>query len=173
MVKKLLLVIAGITIFAGFCYAQINQNNYYEFGGTFMVIAPLSPDYSSIVGGGINFAGITFFNDVFGIGTYANFVYGSTDAVSAIVIDGLIGPVFRVIHGERFSLPIAVGLNVDYALAFSSTATAKGFNIGAGANITAGYRLNEKMHLYGRLQFAYDFLGGGEVYITPSIGIGF
>jgi hypothetical protein len=172
-VKKLLLVMAGIIIFAGFGYAQINQDNYYELGGTFMMIVPVSSEYQSLVGGGINFAGVTFFSDVMGIGSYVNFVYGSADTVSAFIVDGLLGPVFRAIQGERFSLPVTIGLNFNYALAFSSTASAQGFNVGVGASITANYRLNEKMHLYARLQSAYGFLGDGEVYITPSIGIGF
>jgi hypothetical protein len=168
--KKLLLALVCIFVFSGFVHAQ--RDSTFQVGAAFLVAMPASGG-GSIIGGGVNLAGIHYFNNLIGLGTFTDFTYGITGGVSHLIIDALIGPVFRVINTDRFTLPLAAGLFFDYIYAFASGASANGFNIGAGANVTAQYRLGQKFYLYGRVQFGYAFLDGGEMFLTPSIGIGF
>ncbi|GHU78103.1 hypothetical protein FACS189462_1880 [Spirochaetia bacterium] len=169
MKKKLLFVVLGITMLSVFGYAQTNQKSHYELGGTFMI----NTSTDLLIGGGINFAGISYYWDTVGLGSYAGLMYAPYKGAHIIVLDLLFGPVFKITINERFKLPIAAGAYIDYLFAFGPGGAARGFNIGAGANITAEYSLNEKIHIYGRIQGTYAFLGGGDLFITPSIGIGF
>jgi hypothetical protein len=133
----------------------------------------LNSSTDTITGGGLNFAGTGYLNNTLGYGIYGNVMYASYKDTSLIVLDTLIGVVFRVIRTDTFALPIAAGFYIDYPYAFNSLGVAKGFNAGAGVNITAQIKLSERIHLYGRLQGAYAVLDGGEIFVTPCIGIGF
>jgi hypothetical protein len=151
---------------------------------------------STLVGGGVNIAGQYFFNDKWGLGLYSTIVYGSSVTPPAkrqftfFSIDGLLGPVFNLITTGRFSMPVAAGLYMaaiptfhpyyEHTFPTGTVANPKqtqlGGAIGPGVNITAKYSLNEKIHLYGRAQAAVNVvgeLGVIEIYIAPSIGIGF
>jgi hypothetical protein len=130
----------------------------------------LAGSNASFFGGGINIAGITYFTAMVGIGAYGNIMYAPANGVSIVVVDILLGPAFKLVENEQFSLPVSAGLFADYVFAFGSGDTAAGINVGAGANITGEIRLSQGIQLYGRLQSAYGFLGGG-LTITPCIGV--
>ena len=141
-----------------------------EIGGSGIQIS--STEYT-IYGGGLNAAGIIYFNKIIGVGLFGNLMYIPADGVIAILTDSLIGGVFRFINGDSFSLPICVGLYGAYLYAFSDGGTAKGANIGPGVNITGQIKFGNGKYFYLRLQGAYGFLDNGEIFISPSIGIGF
>jgi hypothetical protein len=172
MKKRLLFGLLGLVMLSAFAYAQSDRSDV-EIGGTFLIFKPVSQEYSSLRGGGVNFAAISYLGDVAGLGVYLNLAGGSAGGATLVLLDALIGPTFKIGGDSPFSLPIAIGLNADYGFVFGSGEARKGFNIGIGANITARIQTGEKMHLYARMQGAYGFLGGGELFITPSIGIGF
>ncbi|GMO56026.1 MAG: hypothetical protein Ta2A_01080 [Treponemataceae bacterium] len=170
MKKKFAFVVLGITLFCGFGYAQTEVEDYFELGGTFMSMQPGSLKYP-YTGGGINFAGVSRKGNVFGWGAYANFVHMAVGEVTLINIDMLLGPAFKIKINERFRLPIAFGVYIMYPFAFASSGAASGFNFGVGGNITAEFSLNDKVHLYGRVQGSYSILPGVGS-IAPSLGIG-
>lgn len=126
----------------------------------------------SVSGVGINIADVIYFNNTIGLGSYANLIYCTADNVNAVSGNALIGPSFRLLRTDQFSIPIAIGVFLEYSYAFSSYASGSGFNMGAGGNLTAEIKLTQKVHLYGRIQFAYGFFDG-SVYIIPSFGVGF
>ncbi|GHU97307.1 hypothetical protein FACS189483_02900 [Spirochaetia bacterium] len=180
MKKKLLFVVLGITMLSAFGYAQTHRVT--ELGGTLMLI---NTSTDLLIGGGINLAPILYIGDTVGWGFYAGLMYAPAPynkETHIIVLDTLFGPVFKIILNERFRLPIAAGAYFNYLYAIGPVygpdeirirEASSGFSVGAGANITAEYSLNEKIHIYGRLQGAYTFLRGGDLSITLSIGIGF
>jgi len=173
MKNKVLLMAVGLLLLATIVQAQANKNNYYELGGTVMILSPISSKGLTIYGGGVNFSGITYFKDNIGLGIYDNFVFAGAQGTTMFLIDVLFGPVFRIAQNDQFSLPIALGLNADLGYIFKKSSSALAFNIGIGANLSAEFKLNEKYHLYTRFQIAYGLLGGGELFITPCIGLGF
>jgi hypothetical protein len=165
MKRKTGLALVVFLLFSGICFAQ-----GFEVGGSIFIV---SADGVSGFGGGLNIAGTQYFTDTIGYGVYGNIMYGSYKGVSLIPIDLLVGPVFKVINNERFTLPIAVGLYAVNYFAFGDGGAIKMFNIGIGGNISAEIKFTGNMYLYLRLQGAYAFLGEGVLMITPSIGIGF
>jgi hypothetical protein len=165
MKRKIVLTLMICLMGSVFCFAQS-----VEIGGSGFVA---SSEGINVFGGGLNAAVIGYFTDIIGYGIYGNIMYGTYEGVSVIPTDLLIGPVFRVINKERFSLPIGAGFYMISILAFGEEAAARGFNVGAGGNITAEIKFSKNMHLYLRLQGAYEFLGEQELMITPSVGIGF
>ncbi|MDR0645271.1 MAG: hypothetical protein LBG05_10300 [Treponema sp.] len=165
MKRKFGLALLVFLAASGICFAQ-----GFEIGASGFFA---SSDGASISGGGLNIAGTSYFSDVIGWGTYGNILYASYESVSIIVVDILTGPVFNVIGDRTFALPIAVGLYVIEPFFFGDDAAGRGFNIGVGGNITADISFGGSTYLYIRLQVAYEFLGGGETMITPSIGLGF
>lgn len=164
MKKRLAFVLAGSLAFASFGFAQ-----GFEIGGSGFIAS----GEVNVFGGGLNIAGTGDFTETIGYGVYGNIQYGSSKGVSLIPIDLLVGPAFKVINNDSFALPVAVGFYMIHSFAFGEGAAIRGFNIGAGANVTAEIKLSGNMYVYIRLQGAYEFLGGGEFMITPSIGIGF
>jgi hypothetical protein len=74
---------------------------------------------------------------------------------------------------KSFSLPISAGFYAVYAYFFGEGGVAKGFNAGAGGNIAVETKFSQGKYFYARLQASYGFLNSGELFITPSIGIGF
>jgi hypothetical protein len=94
-------------------------------------------------------------------------------------VDGLLGPVFRLVDTERFTVPVSAGLYLSGGLLFDladiyAERTLPFFDCGPGFNITLEYRVNEKMYLYGRGQASITFNERNAlIYISPSIGIGF
>jgi hypothetical protein len=171
MKKRLLCGLLCLVMAAALGYAQSGGGDI-EIGGTFLVYKQMEADFS-LKGGGLNFAVVSYFGNVGGLGLYLNLAGGAAGGETLILLDGLIGPTFRIGGDSAFSLPIAIGLNLDYGYVIGSGQLRKGVNVGAGGNITARIKTGEKMHFYIRMQGAYGFLGGGELFITPSIGIGF
>jgi hypothetical protein len=165
MKRKISLALLVFLTASGICFAQ-----GFEIGGSGFFA---SSDDVSISGVGLNLAGVSYFSDTVGLGFYGNILYGTYGSVSVIAIDMLLGPAFNVIENSNFAVPVAVGLYVIEPFAFGDGAAVQGFNIGIGGNITADISFGGSTYLYLRLQVAYEFLGGGETMITPSIGIGF
>jgi hypothetical protein len=166
MKKRMMFVLVGLLAFVSFGFTQ-----GFEIGGTY---GRFSSDDLSVSAFGLNIAGTGAITETIGYGVYGNIMYGTYKDVSLIPIDLLIGPTFKVINNGSFALPIAVGFYMINSFAFGEDAAGRGFNIGAGGNITAELKFGRNMHLYIRLQGAYEFLGDvGELVIEPSIGIGF
>jgi len=141
----------------------------FELGGTFYTVINGS---DSMLGGGINIAGVSYFNNIVGFGSYGNIIYYPSSNMVNIDIDALIGPSLKLLRTDQFSMPIAIGIWLNYAVSFGPLGLLNAFNVGAGANLTAEIKLAQKVHLYGRIQGAYGFLNG-SVFIAPCIGIGF
>lgn len=165
MKKSVLFFLLVLVVGASVCFAD-----GFELGGTVLV---LSGEGQSIFGGGLNLASTSYFTQNIGLGIFGNIMYAPASGVSLIAIDTLIGPAFRIVDNGTLSLPISAGLYAVYAFAFGEGGAAKGFNVGAGGNITAQVKFSQSMYFYARFQADYGFLAGGELFITPSIGIGF
>ena len=163
--NKIIFTVLFLIIASAFVFGQNNANNYFQLGGTFMVN---STSAVSIFSGGFNLAGNIFFNNYVGIGGYINLLIGSFYEVSFLITDVLLGPAIRLVNTEQFRLPVALGVYT----AGLYTKSVNVFNLGIGANLTGEYRINQRMHLYGRYQFAFGFLGGKEFFNSFSIGIG-
>ena len=127
----------------------------------------------TLYGGGLNLAGTIYFGrSIVGIGLFGNIFYVTGDA-DAILGNALFGPVFRVVNGKRFALPISVGFYAGLGgLAFSDDVTISP-DIGIGLNITPQVRLGRRTHFYARLQSGLDFLHDFEFDFILSTGIGF
>jgi hypothetical protein len=168
--KKLLFVLVGLLVFSSFSYSQ-TKDDYGEFGGTYCTVKGSEGSFS---GWGLNLAGITYFSNTVGLGVYGNVVYAVPyEDVNVILINMLLGPSFKFIKTEQFSIPITVGFSAVYGFLFGGGGSGQAYNFGVGANLSLEVKLSETMHLYGRIQGAYGFLGGGSLVIAPSIGIGF
>jgi len=125
---------------------------------------------------GFNIAGISYFDNTIGVGAYGNLIYGFG---RGLIADALVGPAFRFIRTGWFSMPVAVGLALNYAVSFvppssyeSKSKISQAFNVGVGANLTAEFKLSQKLHLYARIQGAYGFLPG-RFFFAQSAGVGF
>jgi len=180
MKNKLILVLAGLLTLVSFSFAQdyepqdfesqgFEPQGFLEIGGSYFLI---SQGDLSISGGGLNFAAIRYRKPV-GIGYYMNLTYGNFFGASFVNFDYLFGPVFRLVNIEKFSLPLTIGIYTYTGLAFYGGETVFVGNIGLGGNISANINISENLHLYLRFQGAYAFRHGGELIITPSIGVGF
>ncbi|GMO48077.1 MAG: hypothetical protein Ta2G_03660 [Termitinemataceae bacterium] len=173
--KKMLFVVLCVTMLSAFVYAQDednkdSKNNYFQLGGTFLSVNSAG---IPIYGGGINFAAVSYFQGIVGFGSYIDLMYAKYLSANLLVLDLLVGPAFKIAIGKRFRLPIALGVYLEDIFAFGGGAAVSGFNIGLGANVTAEYWTSEKFHIYARMQVDYAFLGGGDFFTNPSIGIGF
>ena len=165
MKKRAVLVLVILLAASSICFAD-----GFDIG---VSGAYLSDDEVSYFAGGLNIAGTVYFNDLFGIGIFGNILYAMGDDSSGIVVDALLGPVIRIIHGRVFSLPIAVGAYGNYPLPFPLNDDMEiKPNVGVGMNVTAEVEFGRSNHFYFRVQGAYGFLNGGEVILTPSVGIG-
>ncbi|MDR0412157.1 MAG: hypothetical protein LBH75_09350 [Treponema sp.] len=162
--KRLLFVLIGSLAFASFNFAQDS-----EIGGTFL----FNSSTNTMIGGGLNIGGSSYFNDVVGMAYTGNIMYAPYNGATVIIIDSLIGLSFKVVDNDDFSLPIAVGPYIDYVFAFGESGAARGLNVGVGGSITAKIKTSETLKLYARFQGAYAFLGGGELFLTPCIGLAF
>ena len=170
MEKKLLFLLIGLFIFLSFGYSQ-TKDDYYEFGGTYCTVRGSDDSFS---GWGLNLAGITYYSNTVGLGVYGNVVYAEPyKNITVIFSNMLLGPSFKFLRTEQFSIPIAFGVSGVYGLVVGGGEMLQAFNVGVGANLTVEVKLSETMHLYGRIQGAYGFLGEGSLVIAPSIGIGF
>jgi len=169
MKNKLVFVLVVLLAVSASGFAQ-----GFEIGGS--VFIATAGDVS-VFGGGLNIAGTVYFTDIIGYGVYGNIMYGNYEGISIIPVALLMGPAFMLVNNDKFALPVAVGLHLQRTFGFGSVedtiVAVEAFDVGVGANVTAEFRLNARMRLYGRLQFTYGFLGGGEFTIIPSIGIGF
>jgi hypothetical protein len=138
----------------------------FEVGGTFLI----NKSTETIFGGGLNLGYSDYFTKMVGYGVYSNIMLTVYDRRLLFITDFLIGISFKFIENDNFSLPVAVGPYIDRVFVSDYQGSASLFNFGAGGNITAKIQLNEKTQLYARLQGAYTFFGGGEIWITASIG---
>ncbi|MDR3302567.1 MAG: hypothetical protein LBT01_08615 [Spirochaetaceae bacterium] len=171
MKKKILI---GIGMVAFLFIAQAGFAQDFEIGGTFMHYSSIGTNSASLVGGGLNIGATTYFGDTVGMGAYGNILYAPYNSlVSVMVFDILLGVSFMIVDNEYFSLPFSFGAYFEDFYAFSPIATREGFNIGVGGNLTGKFKVSEAVKVYLRFQAAYTFLGGGEVFITPSIGLAF
>jgi len=165
MEKKLLCVLFILLAVSSFCFADS-----FEIGASGNVLV-VDKDVS--YGAGLNIAKTWYFNKTIGIGIYCNLLYPINSGRDSFSLDfnAMLGPVFKVFNNGTFSLPIAVGFYADRPFIFDDLGSGK-VNIGAGANITAEIG-GKSAYFYTRVQGAYGFLNGGEIVITPSIGVGF
>ena len=75
MKKKIVLGFICLLILPSLTYAQFN-NDMIELGASFFYLKAMDYD-DSYIGGGINFAGATYFNNYIGLGCFANLLYTS------------------------------------------------------------------------------------------------
>jgi hypothetical protein len=162
MKRKTGLALVVFQMVFGICFVQ-----GFEIGGSVFIA---SSDVLSISGGGLNIAGTGYFTDTIGYGIYGNILYGTYEDITIIPIDMLIGLAFKAVQNDKFTLPIAAGIYMVNSFAYGGGVAIEGFNIGFGANISAEIKLAGNTHFFLRLQGAFEF--GGEVILTPSIGIG-
>jgi hypothetical protein len=161
MKKKVTLVFICLLALTSVGFAQD-----FEVGGTFL----FNKSTDTLFGGGLNLGYSSYFTEMVGYGVYGNLMLAVYDRKLLFITDTLIGISFKFIENDKFSLPIAIGPYIDRVFVSDYSGLASLFNFGVGGNITAKIKINEKTKLYARLQGAYTFFGGGEIWITPSIG---
>jgi hypothetical protein len=106
-----------------------------------------------------------------GYGVYGDLMLAVYDRRLLFFTNFLIGISFKFIENDKFSLPIAIGPYIDRVFVSDYSGSGSIFNFGVGGNITAKIKINEKTKIYARFQGAYTFFGGGEIWITPCIGV--
>jgi hypothetical protein len=163
MKKRVTLILICLLVFTSIGFTQD-----FEVGGTFLINKAKAAD--SLFGGGLNLGYSDYFSKMIGYGIYSNLMFTVYDRRLLFITDILIGISFKFIENENFTLPVAIGPYIDRVFVSDYSGSASLFNLGAGGNITAKIKLNEKTKLYARLQGAYTFFGGGEIWITTSIG---
>jgi hypothetical protein len=163
MKKRITLILICLLVLTSVSFAQD-----FEVGGTFLINKAKAAD--TIFGGGLNLGYSDYFTKMIGYGIYGNLMFTVYDRKLLFITDVLAGISFKFIENENFTLPIAIGPYIDRVFVSDYSGSASLFNFGAGGNITAKFKINEKIKLYARLQGAYTFFGGGEIWITPSIG---
>ena len=162
MKKRVTLIFICLLVFTSIGFAQD-----FEVGGTFLI----NRSTDTIFGGGLNLGYSGYFTEMIGYGVYSNLMLAAYDRRLLFITDALIGISFKFIENDNFSLPIAIGPYIDRVFVSDYSGSASLINFGVGGIITAKIKINEKMKLYARLQGAYSFFGGGEIWITPSIGV--
>jgi hypothetical protein len=163
MKKVIVLILLIFLTFSSVCFAD-----GFDVGITGALNT--NPLYT-IFGGGLHLGLTAYFGRVIGIGAFGNLLYmtGDFDAVYANV---LFGPVFRVINGTTFSMPICVGLFVGGGESFTEGWNAVN-SFGIGGNITPQFRLGRSAHFFVRIMAALDVIRDDtiiEALISPGIG---
>jgi len=180
MEKKLLICCAFIS---AICVINIhaqekNQSNYVNFGGDFLLMVS---DGGASVGTGVALSWYNprLFTDWLGIGTHVNvlatFVRNGlvkeNSMNAGIAVSLLAGPSFLVFQRGAFILPVTAGFHFDYIDGFIfNSVHFWGINMGIGAD--AVYQFGKRWNMYGRILAVYNFGGGGEFLLIPSIGAG-
>jgi len=185
VLKKLLICCAFIL---AICVINIhaqekNQNNYFNFGGVFLLM--VSDGGASVgTGAAVSWYNPSLFTDWLGIGTHINvlapFVHNGlvkeNDMNVGIVVSLLAGPTFLVFERGSFTLPVTAGFHFDYVQTFGSQfnngQNLWGINMGIGVTADAVYQIGRIWNIYGRILAVYNFGGGGEFLLMPSIGAG-
>jgi len=159
--KRLLLILFVFLVASSVCFAD-----GFDVG--------LSGGISgfSLFGFGLHAAGSTYFgNSIFGLGFFGNAML-YTGSANIMSFTGLFGPVFRLINGETFSMPLAVGLYGGGGYSLDDTGRS-GFGLGIGLNVTPQIRLGNRVHLFFRLETSLDALESFALDFVFSTGIGF
>jgi hypothetical protein len=137
-----------------------------DIGGTFL----FNKSTDTIYGGGVNLGYTGYFTKMIGIGVYTNLMLTAYNSKLLLIMDDLIGVSFKFIYTKIFSLPVAIGPYFDSVYVADNKNSSTVFNFGIGGNVAAKIKISERSKLYARFQAAYTFFGGGEIWITPSIG---
>jgi len=167
MKKRLFLVLAGIFIFSSFGFARD-----FDVGGTFLFNKPMELD-EKIMGGGINIGFSHHSMNNVGFGIYNNLMFAPFDGNSIYIIDMLFGVSFIVRENDYFYIPFTIGPYMDICYAFVDGESATVNNFGFGANIAVKIKIKDNLKIFARFQGAYTFFGGGEIWLTPCIGVSF
>jgi hypothetical protein len=168
MKKKAVLVLICLVAITSVGFAHD-----FDVGGTFMFNQSIKYSDTALFGGGLNIGYTNYFSKIIGFGVYSDLMVAPYGGNLFFIFDALVGISFKFIDTGKFSLPIAVGTYYDYVSLLGNSDSTGVFNFGLGGNITARFKFTERMGLYARLQTAYTFFDGGEIWITPSIGVGF
>jgi hypothetical protein len=163
MKKKALFFLMLVAAGGSVCFAD-----GLELGATMLV---LPREGETFLGGGLNMATSLPLTKTIGLGLFFDASYIPVNGVSVFLLDMLVGPTYKIIDNGKFSLPVSAGVFGVQGMAAGPGGAVEGFNIGAGANITATVKFTQKMSFYVRLQGGYGFLDSGGLFITPSIGI--
>jgi outer membrane protein OmpA-like peptidoglycan-associated protein len=122
---------------------------------------------------GLNLGAAFFFDSAFGARAWGNQVFPlDSDSDIASISDITVGPSYSFRRG-RFAFPLSLGLYLGAAGGSGGSGAGSAFNLGVGAEAGAEFWFTDSLYGYGRMQAAYGFFGGGDLTLTPAVGVGF